>query len=37
MDDLFPPFEPDANEPRPRRFKPVPFRLDLRGLEIDRA
>ena len=27
MDDLFPPFEPDANEPRPRRFKPVPFRM----------
>jgi len=27
MDDLFPPFAPDANEPRPRRFKPVPFRM----------
>ncbi|WP_375462323.1 CDP-alcohol phosphatidyltransferase family protein [uncultured Methylobacterium sp.] len=27
MDDLFPPFEPDANEPKPRRFKPVPFRM----------
>ena len=27
MDDLFPPFEPDPNEPRPRRFKPVPFRM----------
>ncbi|GLS46589.1 CDP-alcohol phosphatidyltransferase family protein [Methylobacterium brachythecii] len=27
MDDLFPPFAPDANESRPRRFKPIPFRL----------
>jgi len=27
MDDLFLPFAPDANEPRPRRFKPVPFRM----------
>ncbi|NEU10697.1 CDP-diacylglycerol--serine O-phosphatidyltransferase [Methylobacterium sp. BTF04] len=27
MDDLFPPFAPDANEPRPRRFKPVPLRM----------
>jgi len=27
LDDLFPPFEPDANEPKPRRFKPVPFRM----------
>ncbi|GJE59618.1 CDP-alcohol phosphatidyltransferase family protein [Methylobacterium trifolii] len=27
MDELFPPFEPDANEPRPRRFGPVPFRM----------
>ncbi|KQO51228.1 CDP-alcohol phosphatidyltransferase family protein [Methylobacterium sp. Leaf85] len=27
MDDLFPPFEPDANEPKPRRFKAVPFRM----------
>jgi CDP-diacylglycerol---serine O-phosphatidyltransferase len=27
MDDLFPPFAPDPNEPRPRRFKPVPFRM----------
>ncbi|GEP00836.1 CDP-diacylglycerol--serine O-phosphatidyltransferase [Methylobacterium haplocladii] len=27
MDDLFPPFEPDANEPRRRRFRPVPFRM----------
>ncbi len=26
MDDLFPPFAPDAND-RPRRFRPVPFRL----------
>jgi CDP-diacylglycerol--serine O-phosphatidyltransferase len=27
MDDLFPPFAPDANEPKPRRFRPVPFRM----------
>lgn len=27
MDDLFPPFAPDPHEPRPRRFKPVPFRM----------
>lgn len=27
MDDLFPPFAPDENEPRRRRFKPVPFRM----------
>ncbi|GEP09624.1 CDP-alcohol phosphatidyltransferase family protein [Methylobacterium gnaphalii] len=27
MDDLFPPFAPDANEPRRRRFKPIPFRM----------
>lgn len=27
MDDLFPPFAPDADEPKPRRFKPVPFRM----------
>src|SRR3954453_14843811 len=27
MDDLLPPFAPDPNEPRPRRFKPVPFRM----------
>ena len=27
MDELFPPFEPDATEPRRRRFKPVPFRI----------
>lgn len=27
MDDLFPPFAPDPNEPRRRRFKPVPFRM----------
>ena len=27
MDDLFPPFAPDANESRPRRFRPVPFRI----------
>lgn len=26
MDDLFPPFAPDVND-RPRRFRPVPFRL----------
>lgn len=27
MADLFPPFVPDPNEPRPRRFKPIPFRV----------
>ena len=27
MDELFPPFAPDPNELRPRRFKPVPFRM----------
>jgi CDP-diacylglycerol---serine O-phosphatidyltransferase len=27
MSDLFPPFAPDANEPRKRLFKPVPFRV----------
>jgi CDP-diacylglycerol---serine O-phosphatidyltransferase len=27
MSDLFPPFAPDANEPRRRLFKPVPFRV----------
>ena len=27
MDELFPPFAPDANESRRRRFKPVPFRM----------
>ncbi|GJD96417.1 CDP-alcohol phosphatidyltransferase family protein [Methylobacterium iners] len=27
MDDLFPPFAPDPNEPKPRRFRPVPFRM----------
>lgn len=27
MDDLFPPFAPDADESRRRRFKPVPFRM----------
>ena len=27
MDELFPPFAPDANEPKRRRFKPVPFRI----------
>ena len=27
MSDLFPPFLPDANEPRKRLFKPVPFRV----------
>lgn len=27
MSDLFQPFAPDPIEPRPRRFKPVPFRL----------
>lgn len=27
MNDLFPPFAPDPNEPRKRLFKPVPFRV----------
>ncbi len=27
MSDLFPPFVPDENEPRRRRFKPIPLRL----------
>jgi len=27
MDDLFAPFDPDGNEPRRRRFRPVPFRM----------
>jgi len=27
MTELFPPFAPDPNEPRRRRFKPVPFRV----------
>ena len=27
MDELFPPFEPDANEAKRRRFRPVPFRI----------
>ena len=27
MSDLFPPFAPDADEPRRRLFKPVPFRV----------
>ncbi|GJD50000.1 CDP-diacylglycerol--glycerol-3-phosphate 3-phosphatidyltransferase [Methylobacterium crusticola] len=27
MDDLFPPFAPEPNEPKPRRFKPVPVRM----------
>jgi CDP-diacylglycerol---serine O-phosphatidyltransferase len=27
MTDLFPPFAPDPNEPRRRRFKPIPFRV----------
>ncbi|MCE4223118.1 phosphatidylcholine/phosphatidylserine synthase [Methylobacterium sp. C25] len=27
MDDLFPPFAPDPNESKPRRFKPIPFRM----------
>ncbi len=27
MTDLFPPFAPDPNEPRRRRFQPVPFRM----------
>lgn len=27
MSELFPPFQPDRDEPRKRRFKPIPFRL----------
>lgn len=27
MSELFPPFAPDPNEPRRRRFKPIPFRV----------
>jgi CDP-diacylglycerol--serine O-phosphatidyltransferase len=27
VSDLFPPFQPDRDEPRKRRFKPIPFRL----------
>jgi CDP-diacylglycerol--serine O-phosphatidyltransferase len=27
VSDLFPPFQPDKDEPRRRRFKPIPFRL----------
>lgn len=27
MSELFPPFQPDKDEPRKRRFKPIPFRL----------
>ena len=27
MDELFAPFEPDENDPRRRRFRPVPFRI----------
>jgi CDP-diacylglycerol--serine O-phosphatidyltransferase len=27
VSDLFPPFQPDRDEPKKRRFKPIPFRL----------
>jgi CDP-diacylglycerol--serine O-phosphatidyltransferase len=27
LSELFPPFQPDKDEPRKRRFKPIPFRL----------
>ncbi len=27
MSELFPPFQPDKDEPKKRRFKPIPFRL----------
>lgn len=27
MSELFPPFQPDRDEPKKRRFKPIPFRL----------
>jgi CDP-diacylglycerol--serine O-phosphatidyltransferase len=30
--DLFPPFQPDADEPRPRRFRPIPLRVLLPNL-----
>jgi CDP-diacylglycerol--serine O-phosphatidyltransferase len=30
--ELFPPFQPDANEPRRRRFKPIPVRVLLPNL-----
>ena len=32
MSDLFPPFAPDRNEPKRRRFRPVPFRVILPNL-----
>lgn len=32
MADLFPPFEPDQNEPRRRRFRPVPIRVIIPNL-----
>jgi CDP-diacylglycerol--serine O-phosphatidyltransferase len=30
--DLFPPFQPDADEPRKRRFQPIPFRVIIPNL-----
>ena len=30
--DLFPPFQPDPNEPKKRRFQPIPFRVLLPNL-----
>ena len=32
MSTLFPPFEPESDEPRRRRFKPIPFRVLLPNL-----
>ncbi len=32
MQDLFPPFQPDANEPRKRRFQPIPLRILIPNL-----
>jgi CDP-diacylglycerol---serine O-phosphatidyltransferase len=32
ISELFPPFQPDPNEPRKRRFQPIPFRVLLPNL-----
>jgi CDP-diacylglycerol---serine O-phosphatidyltransferase len=32
IQDLFPPFQPDANEPKKRRFQPIPFRILIPNL-----
>lgn len=32
MAGLFPPFEPEANEPKPRRFRPIPIRILIPNL-----